>query len=121
MDCLHYIPVTKMANERIAQFALEHKVEGKRCVGKPKISWLPTTLKRCALNLGEAIETANNRSDWMRLRQHVEAYVTALRHTVKAEMMKYKAHESSQHSHLLWMFSKSASMSHDMSAVGVSW
>ena len=110
-----------MNNERIAKFVLECKMAGKRRVGKPKISWLPTTLKRCALNVGEAIETANNRSGWKRLRQHVEAYVTALRHSVKAEMMKYKTHESSQHSHLLWMFSKSASLSHDLSAVGVSW
>ena len=71
--------VWRMNNERIAKFALEGKVEGKRRVGKPKISWLPTALKRCGLNLGEAIETANNRSDWKRLCQHVGAYIPPIR------------------------------------------
>ena len=60
--------VWQMNNERIVKFALECKVEGKRHVGKYKISWLPTALKRCGLNLRETIETANNCSDWKKLR-----------------------------------------------------
>ena len=49
-----------MNSERIAKFAREGKVKGKRRVGKPKISWLPTALTRRGLNLVEvAIETAN--------------------------------------------------------------
>jgi len=57
--------VWRMNNERIAKFAREGKVKGKRRVGKPKISWLPTALRRRGLNLVEAaIETANNGSDW---------------------------------------------------------
>jgi len=42
------------------------KVKVKRRVGKPEISWPPTALKRCGLHLGEVIETANNRADWLR-------------------------------------------------------
>ena len=68
-----------MSNERISKFALEGKVEGRRRVGKPKLSWLPTALKRYRFNLGEAIEIANNRSDWKRLRQHIGAYVPSIR------------------------------------------
>jgi len=66
-----------MNNKRIAK--LEGMKEDKIRVCKPKMSWLPTALKRCGLNLGEAIETANDRSDWKRLRQLVEAYVTPIR------------------------------------------
>ena len=65
--------VWQMNNERIAKFALEGKEEGTRH-GKLKI-WLPTALKRCGLNLGEAIETANAHLDWKRLCQNVAAYV----------------------------------------------
>ena len=68
-----------MNNERLAKIALEGKVEGKQRVSKPNISWLPTALKRCGLNLGEAIETSNNCSDWKSLCQHVGAYVTPIR------------------------------------------
>ena len=64
-----------MNNERIAKFTLEGKVAGKRRVGKPKISWLLTALK----DLGEAIETANNHSDWNRLCQHAGAFVPPIR------------------------------------------
>ena len=38
--------VWRMNNERITKFALEGKVEGKRRVGKLKISWLPAALNR---------------------------------------------------------------------------
>ena len=54
-----------MNNERISKFALEGKVKSKWRLSKLKITWLPTALKKCDLNLGEAIETANNRSDWI--------------------------------------------------------
>ena len=62
-----------MNNERLVKFALVSKVEGKERIGNPKISRLPTALKRCGLNLREAIETANNHSDWKRLHQYVGA------------------------------------------------
>ena len=55
--------VLQKSNERISKIALEGKVEGKRLIDKLKISWLLTALKRCGLNLGEAIETSKNRSD----------------------------------------------------------
>ena len=47
----------RINNERIVNFALEGKMEDKQRVGKPKISWLRTALKRSELNFEEAIET----------------------------------------------------------------
>ena len=68
-----YSHVWRMNNARIAKFALEGKVEGKRRVRKPKLSWLKNALKRSGLNLGNAIETAYNRLDWKRLREFLGA------------------------------------------------
>lgn len=64
-----------MSNEGIVKVPLEGRVDGKRRVGNPKTTWLPTALERCGLRLGEAIAIAQNRLDWRRLRHHAGAYV----------------------------------------------